>query len=148
MQWILKSFDALTLTELYNILQLRSRVFVVEQNCAYLDQDGKDARCYHLMGMEGDALAAYCRILPAGLAFQEASIGRVVSSPDFRGKGQGKLLMQKALEQTKQLYGNVPVRIGAQYYLFNFYSALGFKQVSDIYLEDDIQHIEMLIDSL
>ena len=144
MNWILKSFDDLTAKELYAILQLRCEVFVVEQNCPYLDEDNKDQRCYHLMGWKDDLLAAYTRILPAGLAFEEASIGRVVTSPKARGAGIGRALMEKSIEELYKLYGNVPIHIGAQLYLNEFYSSLGFDKISEIYLEDGIQHIGML----
>jgi len=143
--WQLKSFDELTNLEVYKLLKARSEVFVVEQNCVYLDTDGKDIASYHLCGWIGDELAAYVRILPAGLAFEEVSIGRVLTHPSFRSKGMGKLLMKEAIAQTEAIYGKVPVRIGAQLYLEKFYTALGFRQVSDQYLEDDIPHIEMLL---
>lgn len=144
MNWILKSFDDLTAKELYAILQLRCEVFVVEQNCPYLDEDNKDQHCYHLMGWKDDLLAAYTRILPAGLAFEEASIGRVVTSPKARGAGIGRALMVRSIEELYKLYGKVPIHIGAQLYLNEFYSSLGFDKISEIYLEDGIQHIGML----
>lgn len=143
--WQLKSFEELTNLEVCKLLKARSEVFVVEQNCVYLDTDGKDIASYHLCGWIGDELAAYVRILPAGLAFEEVSIGRVLTHPSFRSKGMGKLLMKEAIAQTEAIYGKVPVRIGAQLYLEKFYTALGFRQVSDQYLEDDIPHIEMLL---
>ncbi|WP_255155705.1 GNAT family N-acetyltransferase [Ferruginibacter sp. HRS2-29] len=143
--WQLKSFEELTNLELYKLLKARSEVFVVEQNCVYLDTDSKDIASYHLCGWVGDELAAYVRILPAGLAFEEVSIGRVLTHPSFRSKGMGKSLMKEAIAQTEALYGKVPVRIGAQLYLEKFYTELGFRQVSEQYLEDDIPHIEMLL---
>jgi ElaA protein len=146
-QWILKHFDDLTPSELYAVLRLRSEVFVVEQNCVYLDQDGKDPLCYHLLGWTGTLLAAYVRLLPPGLSYSEPSIGRVVTSPSYRGKGGGRALMEKALEQLYLLYGTVPVRIGAQQYLQAFYSSLGFEAFGDMYLEDNIPHVEMVKNS-
>jgi ElaA protein len=143
--WQLKSFEELTNLEVYKLLKARSEVFVVEQNCVYLDTDGKDIASYHLCGWVGDELAAYVRILPAGLAFEEVSIGRVLTHPSFRSKGMGKLLMKEAIAQAEAIYGKVPVRIGAQLYLEKFYTELGFRQVSEQYLEDDIPHIEMLL---
>ena len=122
MNWVLKKFDELSNHELYKILQLRCEVFVLEQNCPYLDEDDKDQQSYHLMGWKDDLLAAYTRILPAGLAFEEASIGRVVTSPKARGAGIGRSLMLKSLEQLYKLFGVVPVRIGAQLYLKEFYN--------------------------
>jgi len=144
LQWLLKKFDELTPLELYNVLRLRSEVFVVEQNCVFLDMDNKDQDCYHLMGSHDNELVAYVRLLPPGLAYDEISIGRVVSSPQYRGSGAGKLLMQKAIATAAELFGKQPIRIGAQLYLKNFYSSLGFEPQGDIYLEDGIQHIIML----
>ena len=144
MDWVLKSFDELSNHELYKILQLRCEVFVLEQNCPYLDEDDKDQNSYHLMGWKDDLLAAYTRILPAGLAFEEASIGRVVTSPKARGAGIGRELMLQSIRHLHQLFGEVPIRIGAQLYLKQFYSSLGFIQASDMYLEDNIPHIKML----
>lgn len=143
--WICKSFNALTPEELYQILRLRSEVFVVEQNCPYLDEDNKDQASWHFMGWKNDKLLAYVRILPAGVSFKEASIGRVVNSPSVRGTGIGKKLMENAIEKTWELLGKQNIRIGAQYYLKNFYESLGFRKVSEIYLEDDIEHIEMVL---
>ena len=144
MNWVIKSFEELSNHELYTILKLRCEVFVVEQNCPYLDEDDKDQNSYHLMGWKDDLLAAYTRILPAGLAFEEASIGRVVTSPKARGAGIGRGLMLQSIKQLYNLFGEVPIRIGAQLYLKNFYASLGFEQVSDMYLEDNIPHVKML----
>ncbi len=141
--WYYKPFAELTPHELYAIMHLRSEVFVVEQNCVYLDADGKDLSSWHLMGWDGTKLVAYCRLLPAGLAFTEVSIGRVVSSPAYRGTGAGKMLMETAINICKELFGDQPIRIGAQLYLQKFYESLGFAQVSEMYLEDNIPHIEM-----
>ena len=143
MNWILKKFSELTLDELYAILKLRSEVFVVEQNCVFLDMDDKDQQSHHFMGWEGDQLLAYTRLVPPdpkGLP----SIGRVVTSPASRNRGMGRILMQKSIEETIHLFGNHPIHIGAQLYLRDFYSSLGFEQSSDVYLEDGIEHIEMI----
>jgi ElaA protein len=143
--WELKSFEELSNTELYTILRLRAEVFIVEQNCPYLDMDGKDQLSFHLMGMnDRQELLAYARLLPAGLAFREVSIGRVLSSSAARGSGAGMELMQTAIQHIYKKFGEVPIRIGAQLYLKKFYERLGFVQVSEMYLEDDIEHIEML----
>lgn len=144
-KWILKKFDDLSPLELYAIMQLRNEVFVIEQNCIYQDADNKDKSCYHYMGWREDRLIAYTRILPPGLAYTYSSIGRVVTSPSARGGGIGKLVMEKSIEQIIKLFGNGPIKIGAQLYLLNFYSSLGFQQSSDIYLEDGIEHIEMVL---
>lgn len=148
--WVLKKFEDLLPHELYAIMQLRNEVFVVEQNCVYQDADNKDLLSYHFMGWMGDKanthrLVAYTRIVPPGVSYAEPSIGRVVTSPSARGGGIGKILMEKSIEQTKKLFGNAAIKIGAQCYLLKFYSSLGFQQTSDIYLEDNIEHIEMLL---
>ena len=145
MKWVLKKFDELTPYELYSILQLRNEVFVVEQNCVYQDADNKDQASYHFTGWENDKLIAYTRLLPKGVAYKEyVSVGRVVTSPSERGNGIGRELIKKSIEQLNNLFESVPVKIGAQIYLKKFYSEFGFQQTSDIYLEDDIEHIEMI----
>lgn len=143
-EWSLKKFDDLTPLELYKIMQLRNEVFVVEQNCPYQDADNKDLSSYHFMGWDNDKLLAYTRILPPGLSYTEASIGRVVNSPAARGTGIGRELMLQSIELVKKLFGEVPIKIGAQLYLNKFYTSLGFQQTSDVYLEDNIEHIEMV----
>lgn len=143
MTWLLKTFDSLTLQELYAILRLRTEVFVVEQNCVFQDMDNKDQQCYHLMGWKDGQLNAYTRLVPPGVSYKEPSIGRVVTSPVARGNGTGKLLMEKSIEEIIQLYGKTPIKIGAQLYLKKFYESLGFSQTSNKYDEDGIDHIEM-----
>jgi ElaA protein len=144
-RWEIKKFDELSTHELYTIMQLRLAVFSVEQNCPYQDADGKDLKCHHLMGFdENNELVVYARIVPPGISYTEVSIGRVISSAKVRGTGAGRLLMKKALELIEELYGNVPVKIGAQCYLRKFYSSFGFEIAGDEYLEDNIPHIEML----
>ena len=138
--WRERAFDELTARELYVIMALRQRVFVVEQACAYLDADGADAASRHLWAEEAGEVCAYCRRVPAGLKFAEVSIGRVVTAPEARGTGLGKELMQRALAA----FGPVPVRIGAQAYLERFYRELGFVPAGEPYLEDGIPHVEML----
>lgn len=143
-QWILKRFEELTPYQLYAILQLRNEVFVVEQNCVFQDADDKDQDSFHLMGFFNSKLVAYTRIVPAGVIYEQASIGRVVTSPSVRGSGAGKELMQRSIDTVYTLFGKQPIKIGAQFYLKNFYGSLGFQQISDIYLEDGIDHIYML----
>jgi ElaA protein len=145
MKWLLKKFGELSPDELYAILRLRSEVFVVEQTCVFQDMDNKDQPAYHLMGWQGDTLVAYTRLIPPGIAYKYASIGRVVTSPLARGTGLGKTLMTKSIEETITLFGRLPIQIGAQVYLKKFYGELGFEQTSDIYLEDGIEHIEMVL---
>ena len=143
-QWLLKEFEALTPFELYAILQLRNEVFVVEQNCVFQDADDKDQDSWHLMGIQDNKLAAYTRLVPPGVSYAQPSIGRVVTSPQVRGTGIGKELMQHSIEECYRLFGKKPIKIGAQFYLKQFYGSLGFEQVSDIYLEDGIEHIYMI----
>jgi ElaA protein len=141
--WKIKQFEELTVHELYALLRLRSEVFVVEQNCVFLDIDNKDQASYHLMGWQGDRLSAYTRIVPPGLAYDDPSIGRVVTSPADRGTGIGKILMERSIAELYAIYGELPIMIGAQLYLKKFYESLGFLQTSEIYDEDGIDHIEM-----
>lgn len=142
--WQLKKFDELTPDELYAALRLRSEVFVVEQNCIYLDMDDSDQKCHHLLGSFNDKLIAYTRIVPPDVFYPQPSIGRVVTSPSVRRMGAGRILMMQSLNAVLGLYGNVPVKIGAQLYLKDFYGSFGFQQVSDVYLEDGIEHIYMV----
>ncbi len=144
--WHCKAFKNLTPDELYQIIRLRNEVFVVEQNCIFQDADNKDQECFHLMGWIEGELAAYTRLAPAGYIYAEVSIGRVVTSPKYRRNKIGYALMKKSIEECKQIFGITNIKIGAQYYLKNFYAAFGFKQISDIYLEDGIEHIYMLLD--
>lgn len=140
-------FGQLTPSELYNIMGLRQEVFVVEQNCPYLDADGKDIESWHLMGRnDAGKLVCYTRLLPAGLAYEQyASIGRVVSSPSVRGTGAGKLLMQRSVEMCRHLFGNQAIKIGAQSYLLKFYEGFGFQSTGEEYLEDGIPHTKMIL---
>jgi ElaA protein len=143
--WEVIRFEDLTPHALYKIMQLRAEVFVVEQNCPYQDADGKDIKSFHVLGYGKEKeLLAYCRILPENISYPEVSIGRVVSSNKVRGSGAGKLLMDRAIEEIRLLFGEVPIRIGAQSYLKKFYEGFGFKVISEEYLEDNIPHIEMM----
>lgn len=144
--WTLLSFEALKPTTLYDLLRLRSEVFVVEQHCVFLDMDDKDQHCYHLLGYQANKLVAYTRLVPPGVIYPEPSIGRVVTSPSVRRTGLGRVLMEKSIEKTRELFGSDRIVIGAQLYLENFYSSLGFVKREDVYLEDDIEHIKMTLD--
>ncbi|MEP6747675.1 MAG: GNAT family N-acetyltransferase [Bacteroidota bacterium] len=143
--WICKPFNELTLHELYAILHLRNEVFVVEQHCVFQDADNKDQLSYHLMGWQQSSLAAYTRLVPPGVAYDEPSIGRVVTAITVRGSGTGRELMQQSVIACKKLFGNNIIRIGAQLYLKEFYSSLGFVPTGGIYPEDGIEHIQMLL---
>lgn len=143
--WNIKSFGQLSLEELYQILRLRNEVFIVEQQCPYVDIDNSDQQAMHLQGYTADGrLAAYARLFPAGIKFEMVSIGRVATALFARGTGAGRQLMEEAIAACENLYGKVPLKIGAQLYLKEFYMSLGFVQTSEIYLEDGIEHIEMI----
>ncbi|HFI0702047.1 TPA: GNAT family N-acetyltransferase [Streptococcus suis] len=144
MQWEIKAFDQLSLQELYGILTLRVDVFVVEQACPYPEVDGKDPNCLHLLGTDEGELVAYLRILPAGLSYDEVSIGRVVIKSSHRGKGLGRPMMEQAIHFITNEWKERQIKIGAQAHLEKFYSSLGFEAVSEVYLEDDIPHLDML----
>jgi ElaA protein len=139
-------FKDLSNSELYAILALRQEVFIVEQNCPFLDADGKDLDAQHLLIFnENHQLIAYSRLLKTGIAYDDyPSIGRVVSSPKARGTGIGKILMQESIKACGQLFDEVPIKIGAQLYLKAFYESFGFVAVSEPYDEDGILHISML----
>jgi ElaA protein len=143
--WVFKPFAELSADELYEILALRSRVFVVEQQCIFLDMDGLDKIAHHLAGYVDGSLVASTRILAEGIAYKGyPSIGRVVTAPEERGKTYGFKLMEESLKRLYELYGEGPVKIGAQLYLKRFYESFGFHQSGEIYLEDGIEHIPMI----
>lgn len=141
--WIIDKFEELDIDKLYKILYLRAEVFVVEQNAAYLDPDNKDQKALHIQAYLNDDLCAYCRIFKSGDYFDEASIGRVVIDPRYRGYKYGHLLMEKAIDTLEKEGNETCITISAQFYLKDFYASHGFGQTSDIYLEDGIPHIQM-----
>ena len=143
MQFKLKAFRELSVDELYEALKLRCAVFVIEQNCNYQDMDDKDQLSFHLLGFEGERLIAYARLLPQGVSYKEASIGRVVVNKACRGKDHGKTLMVKAIASAKEKFDTNEIVISAQCYLEKFYGGLGFRPEGESYLEDDIPHIKM-----
>ena len=148
-QWRCLPFAAMSADTLYRLLRLRSEVFVVEQNCVFLDLDGVDAQCLHVLGEVVDTdgnvhLHASTRLVPPGLAFAEASIGRVVTAPAARGGGIGHALMAESLRLLESLWGPQPIRIGAQAHLEAFYNRHGFVSDDKPYIEDGIPHLEML----
>lgn len=144
LEWKIKPFNELSVYELYDLLQLRSEVFVVEQNCVYLDLDGKDKVALHLFGQFEGNIVAHARLFKAGISFDNASIGRVVVSPNYRDKKWGHDLMREAIAGVATHFGETKITIGAQLYLKKFYESHGFVQTSEMYLEDDIEHIEMV----
>jgi len=143
LDWKFKSFNELSAAEIYAILGLRNAVFVVEQNCVYQDADNKDEISFHLSGWDEDTLVAYCRILPPGISFPEASIGRVAISPDYRHFGHGRKLMELAVGFTFDQFDCKKITIGAQLYLEKFYESIGFFKKGNPYVEDNIPHIIM-----
>jgi ElaA protein len=145
MHFILKYFDDLSPSEVYDFLQLREDVFQIEQDCIYKDIDDKDQQCWHLMLFEKKELLAYARIVPEGISYGGyISIGRVVSKRKYRKKGYGRLLMKEAMQQMEQLFSGKPCKISAQAYLVNFYESFGFVTSGETYLEDNIPHIAMI----
>ena len=144
MNWKIKRFDELTTTELYEILRVRAEVFVVEQTCVYQDLDEKDKKAYHLFCEKNGEIVAYLRILDKGVSYPEISIGRVLTRETNRRTGLAREMMQKAISFVEEELSEMQIRISAQLYLKQFYESLGFSVTSDIYLEDDIEHIEMV----
>lgn len=142
--WKIKAFDELSLRELYDALALRQEVFVIEQDCPYLDADGKDFKSHHVMGSQHGKLAAYARIVAPGISYAEVSIGRIITSIDTRKTGLGKALMKECHDFINTHYGHSGIRISAQCYLERFYTELGYQATGKEYLEDDIPHMEML----
>ncbi|MAT55121.1 MAG: GNAT family N-acetyltransferase [Saprospirales bacterium] len=141
-----KAFNELNLLQLYAIMALRQEVFVVEQNCPYLDADGKDLAAHHLVGYDDNGnTVAYARLLPKGVSYEHhASMGRIVTKPSVRGRGLGKELMKNALDWADRLYPNESIKISAQTYLRKFYEDFGFVVSGEEYLEDGIPHLPMV----
>ena len=142
-QFKIKPFNKLSITELYELLQLRSEVFVVEQNCVYQDIDGKDQKAIHVLGYYEGVLAAYSRLFKPKEYFSDSSIGRVIVKASHRDKKFGHDLMRISIESIQDLFQETNITISAQLYLQKFYESHGFVTVGESYLEDDIPHIEM-----
>ncbi|HEY4652276.1 MAG TPA: GNAT family N-acetyltransferase [Pontibacter sp.] len=142
---ICKHFNNLTNTELYDLLRLRSEVFVVEQNCVFLDQDDRDQVCHHVLFYDGQTIVASARLVPPGVSYPEMSIGRIVTGMAVRGTGVGKQLVDYSIAACRELFGEGPIKIGAQLYAKKFYESFGFVQSSDVYDEDGIDHIKMIL---
>jgi ElaA protein len=140
----IKKFSELTTKELYEILKVRAEVFVVEQNCVYQDLDSKDEVSYHLFLEDNSRIIAYLRILPKGISYPEISIGRVLTKAAYRKNGLSKEIVQKAIDFIIDILEEKEIKISAQAYLQKFYTSFGFEPTSGIYLEDGIEHIEML----
>lgn len=139
-----RTFEELTKKELYELLQLRAEVFVVEQDCVYQDIDGKDQKALHVIGEKNEKIVAYTRIFNTGDYFSEASIGRVVVRKDYRKDNFGKQIMLASIEVINNRFKETTIHLSAQTYLKKFYNSLGFEQVGEGYLEDGIPHIGMI----
>jgi ElaA protein len=144
-KWVTKKFEALSVVELYQILRLRSEIFVVEQNCVYQDLDNKDQKALHLFGEYDGKIIAYSRLFKAGDYFDSSSIGRVVVDADYRDRKFGHELIEEGITEIRNHFNEQNITISAQLYLKRFYETHGFIQTSEMYLEDDIPHIEMKI---
>lgn len=144
MQINVKKFRRLSLSELYEILHLRSEVFVVEQNCVYQDIDGKDQKALHVLGYKNGDLVAYARCFAPGEYFKEAAIGRILVKENYRGTGSGHEIVSAAIKTLEENHNTPSIRISAQEYLINFYKKHGFEVVGEGYLEDGIPHISMV----
>lgn len=146
MNWKILTFNELTLEQLYQMMMVRQAVFVVEQNCPYLDADDKDQDCYHVLGYDKEDLVAYSRIVPKGISYvNSVAIGRILTTEKGRGRGIGKILVQQSIEETIRLFPTEKITISAQCYLIKFYESFGFQIVGEEYLEDDIPHIKMVL---
>ena len=143
MKWITKTYNELSKEELYSLLRLRAEVFVVEQDCPYQDVDNKDQRAIHIFASNNGEVIAYSRVFKAGDYFKETAIGRVTIKQSFRGTGLGIKLMEKSIDYIDTHFSTNAIHISAQTYLKKYYQSLGFKQVGEGYLEDDIPHIGM-----
>ncbi|HIB37286.1 GNAT family N-acetyltransferase [Mesonia sp.] len=139
-----KTFQELTISELYQILQLRSEVFVVEQDCVYQDIDGKDEKALHILGKKEGKIVAYTRCFAPNIYFEEAAIGRVVVKETERKFGYGHEILKASNEEIQQRYQTTTIKLSAQQYLTHFYETHNFKQIGEGYLEDGIPHIAML----
>ncbi|WP_442264856.1 GNAT family N-acetyltransferase [Tenacibaculum sp. ZS6-P6] len=144
MEFLVKSFNELSLRELYNILQFRSEVFIVEQDCVYQDIDGKDDKALHVLGMKNGNLVAYTRLFKPNDYYEHASIGRVIVKQEERKYGYGHDLMKFSINTVINKFSTETIKIGAQTYLQKFYESHGFQQVGEGYIEDGIPHIHMI----
>ena len=144
MQIEIKAFEELSLQELYQLLQLRSEVFVVEQDCVYQDIDGKDQKALHVLGFVDQRIVAYTRIFPQNFYFEQAAIGRVIVKQEYRKAQLGHEILKASIEAIREHYGTDTIKLSAQTYLTKFYESHGFVQTGEGYLEDGIPHIAMV----
>lgn len=147
LDWQIKHFSEISIAEFHDLIALRIKIFVVEQNCPYQELDGKDKKAYHLIGRDGFGnIVATARILPKGISYQEVSIGRVAIDVSARNNGNGHVLMEKCMQYIQEEFGATNVRISAQNHLEKYYQKHGFVSTGKTYLEDDIPHLEMLFE--
>ena len=146
MEVVVKSFQELTVEELYEILQARSEIFVVEQNCVYQDLDDVDKEAYHVYLRDEGKLVAYLRVIDKGKRLDEVSLGRVISTK--RRHGYGTKVMELGIQIAQEKFGATKIKIGAQAWAKPFYEQVGFKQVSGEYMEDGIPHIYMILEEM
>ena len=144
MNWHLKRFDELTTNELYEILRARAEVFVVEQTCVYQDCDLKDQKSWHLFSEENGEIVTYMRIIEKGVSYPEISMGRLLTRENYRKDGLSRKTLEKALDFVVHTLGETKVRVSGQLYLKKFYESMGFRTTSEVYLEDEIEHVQML----
>ena len=141
------NFDTISKEELYDVLSLRQRVFIIEQDCFYEDLDYSDQDANHLLLYKDNKLIGYSRVFPPGIKYDAASIGRIVTDSDYREKGYGRIVTQESIRFLKNNFPRSDIAISAQYRLVNFYEDLGFKKEGDVYLEDNIDHIKMTLEA-
>lgn len=146
MEWQVKTFDELTKRELYDILRLRSEVFVAEQSSPYNDVDGADLCALHLFAYDGDSVAAYMRVLPAGATYDTPSLGRVAVAPSCRGRGLARDMMERGVALARREFGDCVLTIGAQVYLGAFYRSFGFVEISEPYDDAGVPHVDMRLE--
>lgn len=144
MEILIKTFEEFSLNELYQVLQLRSEVFVVEQDCVYQDIDGKDQKALHILGYKNDVLVAYTRCFDKGIYFEEAAIGRVIVKENYRKFGYGHAIIEASIIAIQERFKTNKIKLSAQRYLIDFYESHGFKTIGEGYLEDGIPHIAMV----
>ena len=145
--FIWHDFNSISKVELYDVLSLRQRVFIIEQDCFYEDLDYSDQDANHLLLYKDDKLIGYSRVFPPGIKYDAASIGRIVTDLDYRGKGYGKSITHESIQFLKNNFPESDITISAQYRLVDFYENLGFETEGNVYLEDDIEHIKMTLKS-
>ena len=145
--FIWHNFDTISKEELYDVLSLRQRVFIIEQDCFYEDLDYSDQVANHLLLYKDNKLIGYSRVFPPGIKYDAASIGRIVTDSDYREKGYGRIITQESIRFLKNNFPRSDIAISAQYRLVNFYEDLGFKKEGDVYLEDNIDHIKMTLEA-